>query len=476
MIRFLLNDKRVESRLPESSTVLDFVRNTMRLTGSKLACGEGECGACSVLVGSLKGDNLTYQTMTACITPLANVHGKHVVTVEGLNLTTGPADKSLSPVQAAMVDENGTQCGFCTPGFIVALTGALLTEGKVDRGALISSMDGNVCRCTGYKSIERAADRIMHQVATLPDNKRVEWLVEKNFIPEYFTSIVDDLNQLHETKPSANGHNGLPIGGGSDLYVQRPYAMRTAEVRPMYDNQQLKGISIANGICTIGTSETMSSMQHSSVLRKLFPEIHNYFAPIGSTPIRNMATIGGNLVNASPIGDTTIFFLALHADLQVTGPDGMRTIPLRNFYLGYKKLDLQKNEVVTTVQFKVPPENSGFHFYRVCKREYLDIASVNSACFIEFDIDFRIKNIGLSAGGVAPIPKFLDETCAFLQEKIPDERIIFEALEILDAEISPISDIRGSAEYKRLLLKQLVKLHLTKLAPDLISPKSIFAQ
>jgi xanthine dehydrogenase small subunit len=188
MIRFLLNDRLIETALSPSTTLLDFVRYEADLRGTKIGCREGDCGACTVLVGTLKDDNVEYMSVTSCLTPIANVYGKHVVTVEGLNLD------HLNKVQQAMVNHSGNQCGFCTPGFVVSLCGFAIASGKNPTlSEAISSIDGNICRCTGYKSIERAALEITYDLYQKDPTHPMEWLVNEGYIPEYFLTVRERL-------------------------------------------------------------------------------------------------------------------------------------------------------------------------------------------------------------------------------------------------------------------------------------------
>src|SRR4026207_124453 len=190
MIQFILNNQTIKTSLPPGSTVLDFVRYHKRLMGTKIGCREGDCGACTILVGNIEGDKLVYRSMTSCLMPSGNAQGKHVVTVEGIN------EKELSPVQQAMVDTNGTQCGFCTLGFVMSLTGFVLNENTKSYNDAIKSIDGNICRCTGYKSIERAAKILSDKLNEKPATGTTEWLVKNNFIPAYFINIKERLFQL----------------------------------------------------------------------------------------------------------------------------------------------------------------------------------------------------------------------------------------------------------------------------------------
>jgi xanthine dehydrogenase small subunit len=206
---------------------------------------------------------------------------------------------------------------------------------------------------------------------------------------------------------------------------------------------------------------TVTDFAESEIIKKAFPDLPHYIKLISSTPIRNMATIAGNLVNASPIGDMTIFFLALDASVILNKSGTQRIIKLKDFYKGYKILDKEADEIIETVYFSPPGKNAYFNFEKVSKRTHLDIASVNSACTVQLEGDV-ITGIYLSAGGVAPFPKYLNNTVSFLQGKNIDENTLSEAINVMNGEIAPISDARGTADYKRLLLRQLFLAHIVK--------------
>ncbi len=455
MIRFILNDKLIETELSPGSTVLDFVRYHKRLTGTKIGCREGDCGACTVLVGDFENDQLVYRSMTSCLMPLGNAQGKHIVSVEGVNM------KELSPVQQAMVDRNGTQCGFCTIGFVMSLTGFVLNENTKQYQQAIASIDGNICRCTGYKSIERAAAVLSEQLNDKPAKETTGWLVKNNFIPEYFIKIKERLLQLREaeTERSANeATQQMIIGGGTDLVVQKALTVKKSATQHVFDAGDLKEIKVENGKCYIGGAVTVTAFAESEQIRGIFPNLATYIKLISSTPIRNMATMAGNIVNASPIGDMSIFFLALDADVVLSKSSQARTIKLKDFYKGYKQIDKATDEIIEKIIFAVPQGNQ-FNFEKVCKRTHLDIASVNTACLVRFTAEGSIEYIHLSAGGVAPFPKYLAATAAFLQGKMIRAEVLKDAISIMNTEIAPISDARGTADYKRLLLRQLFLAH-----------------
>ncbi len=471
-LRFVLNDADVATDASPGMTVLDFVRGARRMCGTKIGCREGDCGACTVLVGTLDGADVVYRAMTSCLLPLANVQAKHVVTIEGLNLPD-----ALSPVQQAMADEGATQCGFCTVGFVVSLAGYCLDARQPSDGAARAAIDGNICRCTGYKSIERAAARLTRALADRPGANRLEWLVTQGYVPQSFRSIPRRLAQFIPAAAAAPGplpaatgkatvnHAPVAVGGGTDLYVQRPEAMEHSALHPTFDHAAWRGVRLRDGRCEVGAATTFSEFVESPDIQRLVPRVGLFLEWVASSPIRNMATVGGNLSNASPIGDMTILLLGLGAEVHLAGPAGTRTLPLRRFYKSYKTLDREGDEFIAAVSFACPDARTAFNFEKVCKRTHLDIASVNTAARFETDGSV-ITGAALSAGGVAPVPFFLAKTSAFLAGRRVDAATAGEAAALAVSEIAPISDARGSAEYKALLLQQLVYAHFLTLFPE----------
>jgi xanthine dehydrogenase small subunit len=469
MVSFILNDTLVESSEPEGTVLLDIIRYKQHLPGTKIGCREGDCGACTVLVGELKNDRVEYRSMTSCLLALANVHGRHIVTVEGLNM------EKLSPVQQAMVDESGTQCGFCTPGFVVSLSGCCLSREKVTEELAVRAMDGNICRCTGYKSIERAAAIVSDKLAKKDVADPVTWSVENGFLPPYFTAIKKRLSALavatDNQQPTTN--NSIPLGGGTDLYVQKHDTMHHAAIRSVFNDEELKGVGIKGDQCIIGAGCVANDLLASKELRAHFPNIEKHLLLVSSTPIRNMGTLAGNFVNASPIGDLTVFFLALDSTITMKAKSE-RSLKLRDLYKGYKQLDKSPDEIVTAIRFTVPNKDTRFHFEKVSKRTYLDIASVNSAIRLEMEGD-TIREAHVSAGGVAPIPKYLTNTSAFLVGKFISNDTVRAVIRVISEEIAPISDARGTADYKRLLLRQLFFAHFLELFPERFTLKELVA-
>jgi xanthine dehydrogenase small subunit len=459
MITFILNNKTIKTSEHSGMTLLDFVRYEQRLTGTKIGCREGDCGACTVLVGTLNNDTVSYQSITSCISPLGNAHGKHIVTIEGTNL-----QNKLTAAQEAMKANYATQCGFCTPGFVVSLTGFALSNSKKNNSNAIDAIGGNICRCTGYKAIEKAAHQVVSALQDQKNGNSRIWLIEYGFIPEYFATIPERLKDLEAQ--DINQPKGKYVSGGTDLYVQQADHLADNSVHLIAEKDYLKGIHIENNTCTIGTNSTVSDLWNHSDINTYLPNLKKHLKLVSSEQIRNMASFGGNLVNASPIGDMTIFFLALDSDITITTKDGKeRIVSLKNFYQGYKTYDLIDGELLKNISFKLPTEHSYFNFEKVCKRTHLDIASVNSAIHISVE-NGVISEAHVSIGGVAAIPKYLHKTSKFLIGQPLTTETILEAHDCLQKEIAPISDVRGTSDYKRLLGRQLFFAHFMELFPE----------
>ncbi len=463
MIEFILNNQKVKTDKPAGMSLLDFIRKEYHMFGTKIGCREGDCGACTVLEGSLKDGKVSYRTIVSCLTPLANAYGKHIVTVEGLNM------EELSPVQQAMANNAATQCGFCTPGFVVSLTGLLLSDERKDP---LQAVSGNICRCTGYKSIEKAAVETGELKQTLPAGKEMETMLELGWLPSYFKDIPVMLKEIPPIVNDSIPH-AVMIAGGTDKMVQQHDDIRRSEVYSL-SHALPSGIFITEGKIRIGAGITTSDFIHNPVIKNDFPYLEEIAPLIASEQIRNMGTLAGNMVNASPIGDMNIVLLALDTTLIVEKISGQsRELPLKDFFLNYKKINLEKDELIKYIQIKPPEKGTVFNFEKVSKRTHLDIASVNSAVSVMIK-DKTIRQISLSLGGVAPIPKLITDTGKFLTGKELSIDILAEASDILQEEIAPIDDIRGSAVYKRLLARQLFLQHFMKLYPKLLSEEELY--
>lgn len=468
-VSFLLNRQSLFEQAPVATICLDLLRERYRLTGAKPACREGDCGACTVLLGSLEPAGLVYKPVTACLLPLAAVAGKHLVTIEGLN------GEGLNPIQQALVEEGGIQCGFCTPGIVLALTAFFLTAVDSDCDAALDAVAGNLCRCTGYAGIKRAVLRLCRQfdLSRSPSDRRLADCIAWGIVPDYFADAAGQLAALPADAAEPAPLDGeVLVGGGSDLWAQRPECLLATPLRflPPVGDEQV--VSMAeDGRCRVDAAASVEQLRHSARLQMLLPGIADDLQVMGSSQIRHRATVGGNLAHASPIGDLAVLFLALDAGVELDGESGRCELPLRDFFLGYKQTVLTSGERITALYFAPP---AYFSFEKVCKRQHLDIASVNSALSIRLDGD-TIAEAHVAAGGVGPVPLYLPAVSAFLRGKVLNEEAVAQAARIGQGEIAPIGDIRGSADYKRLLFRQLLFAHFLKLFPDRIGWEALHA-
>lgn len=465
-ITFLLNDQLVTSAIPPGMVALDYLRRERQLTGSKEGCKEGDCGACTVIVGELQGDVVSYRPMTSCLLPMGELHGKHLVSIEGLNM------KTLSPVQEAMVDCGGTQCGYCTPGFIVAMTAGLMDESvPLSKEGVDFATSGNLCRCTGYRSIKAAGQQAIDKLAPVIKGKpRIEALCQSLTLPDSFLDVAAKLKSIPiGNSGPENEYTGPSVAGGTDLFVQRgeelpetfPQLLNKSAIRPPRES---------DGVIYLDARMTFEAFARDPLIQGCVPDILHYNDLIASWPVRTRATLAGNICNASPIADMTCLLLALEAELVLCD----KIIPLKSFYLGYKSLNKSPEELVTEIRVpRLKPEEH-VSWEKVSKRKILDIATVNSAAKIEVK-EGIVTRACLALGGVAATPLFLEKASMHLVGKELHVNSVHEALDIAQSEFDPISDVRGSASYKRLLARQLLSAHFTTLFPESIDEEALYA-
>jgi xanthine dehydrogenase small subunit len=469
-LSFLLNGVLIHAPgAAPGRLLLDFLRRDLRSVGTKEGCREGDCGACGVLLGELGEDgNVTYAAVPSCMVLLGHVRGQHVVTIEGIN-----PSKGLSPVQAAVVEHGGSQCGFCTPGFIVSFTGFLLngTEFTVEEAK--NSIAGNLCRCTGYVSLVRAGKAIAEQFdgLTAPGNKRIAALLEAGALPPTFEGVGAKLAELKASAAEDHASGPLLIGGGTDLIVQRGASLDDTAPDVRFPLAAERKPRLQDGKLRIPGGATFEDLMRCEHFTALWPRAKADLGRFASALIRERATVAGNIANASPIADGTAIFLALGAALELVHEGELRTLALADFYHGYKQFDLNGGELISAITI-APSSTRLFSFEKVSKREYLDIATVNTALCVE-QLDGVITSIVISAGGVGPTPMLLPKTASFLMGKAVTAELVLQAAALLETEIAPISDVRGSAEYKALLLRQLFLAHFLTLFPDLISESAL---
>jgi len=463
-IRFILNGEDIVLKeVDPASTLLDFLRLKRRLTGTKEGCAEGDCGACTVLVGRLANGKLQYETVNACIRFVGSLHGTHVVTVEHL----AARDGTLHPVQQAMVDCHGSQCGFCTPGFVMSLYGLWLTDETPSRATIEQALQGNLCRCTGYEPIVKAAEQVS---ATRPSSlfdpleRERSSIMARLWNLQTSDTLVLSLNERRGIVPAT-------LEAFADLYAEEPTATIVAgatdvglwvtkqmrELNPMiFINHltELQDIETTKDGFTIGAG--VSYAQALSALSDEIPALGRLIARIGGQQVRNMGTIGGNIANGSPIGDTPPALIALGATLTLRTAGGRRAMPLQDYFLEYGKQDRQAGEFVESIFVPRPHDDSHFAVYKITKRRDEDISALCAAFHLVLDIDDTVLAIRLAFGGMAGIPKRATATEAAVIEKPWTAETIAAARDALDEDFQPLTDWRATAAYRQLTAKNLL--------------------
>lgn len=461
-IRFILNGEDVVlSSVRPTETLLDWLRLTKRLTGTKEGCAEGDCGACTVLVGRLLNGDLVYESVNACIRFAGSLNATHVVTVEHL-----ASNGKLHPVQQALVDHHGSQCGFCTPGIVMSLYGLWLTNERPSRAAIEKALQGNLCRCTGYEPIVQAAEAV---AALRPD------------------AVFDTLERERETIKArlAEMKTGqvIQIAGGGDCLIVPPTCAALARV--LAENprativagstdvglwvtkqmRELNPVVFINGIdelqditetaggLTIGAGVTYSAA--FDALSAMVPALGPFFDRIGGQQVRNMGTIGGNIANGSPIGDTPPPLIALGATVTLRSYAGTRTLPLEDFFIDYGKQDREVHEFIESIFVPRPAENTLFAVYKISKRRDEDISALCGAFSLTLH-DGTVSAARICFGGMAGTPKRAAATEASLSGKPWTEGIVALAQKALDTDYQPLTDWRASAEYRSLSARNLL--------------------
>jgi xanthine dehydrogenase small subunit len=448
MIRFLLDGEVVEIEDPDpTGTVLEYLRYTLRRTGTKEGCAEGDCGACTVVVGEMEGDAVKWRAVNACILFLPMLDGKALRTVESLSRGGG-----LHPVQQAMADGHGSQCGFCTPGFLMSLyarsIGAAGTEGTPVKDVIA----GNLCRCTGYGPILDAGEAN----PPLPtDDKEIAALL-RTIAPAgagrgwFAPRSSDELAALLIAHPEAR-----IVAGATDvgLWVTKGL-MDLGTIIFIGDVADLRQIDDGPDDLTIGAGVRYTEAKDA--LARLHPDLDELVRRIGGLQVRNAGTIGGNIANGSPIGDMPPALIALGAELVLRRGGERRTIPLEAFFLSYGKQDREPGEFVDSVRIPRPAPGTRIRIVKLSKRFDSDISALCGAFFIRLE-DGQVAEARIAFGGMAGIPARAPACEAALTGKPWSEAAIEAAAEALAQDYQPLSDLRGSAEYRLAAAANLVR-------------------
>ena len=437
-IEFLLNGEAVtvDGNSP-TRTLLDYLREECGLTGTKEGCNEGDCGACSIMITDDDGT----KALNACILFLPQLHGKSVRTVEGL----AAPDGTLHPVQSEMIENHGSQCGFCTPGFIMSMAAAH-QNGETNHDDV---MAGNLCRCTGYVPIIRAARaaekfaKPKHlQINKLPVTKTIQ--SERVFVPK--TS--DELADWYIDNPDAT-----LIGGATDvgLWVNKDLC-DLSSVAFIGQIDDLRGIEISDSGMAIGASVTLSQL-HKAVAKK-YASLGELVRRYGSTQVRNAATIGGNIANGSPIGDSPPALIALGAQLYLRRGDVFRNMALEDYFIDYGKQDRKIGEFIIGVA--IPEQPNNLKCYKITKRFDQDISAL-CGCFNITRQSGKITSARIAFGGMAETPKRATSVETALIGKPWTQDTITAAVTKFSTDYQPISDVRASAAYRAQTAQNLLQ-------------------
>ncbi|NKB37114.1 MAG: xanthine dehydrogenase small subunit [Gammaproteobacteria bacterium] len=461
IIRFYLNGQLHEvANVESTTTLLNYLRETLLQTGSKEGCAEGDCGACTVVIAEQQDGRLRFRSINSCIQFLPTLDGKALYTVEGLRNKDG----SLHPAQQAMVDCHASQCGFCTPGFVMSLFALYKSENRPDRQLIDDALAGNLCRCTGYRPIIDAAGQMYEygkeqtaEQQTVINSPGSVKALEKELVEQlemikpakdkklgrhfYAPLSLDSLTSCYAEHPEAT-----LLAGGTDvgLWVTKQYR-DLPEIIYLGQIEELKRINIAEGFIQIGASVSLTDA--FECLLEHYPDLDEIARRFASPPIRNAGTLCGNVANGSPIGDSMPALLCLGTIVRLRSAAGSRDVPMHKFYLGYQQKDLQQAEFVEAVLIPLPEEQHVFRSYKISKRFDQDISAVCAAFNLVLK-DGVVDEISIAYGGMAAIPQRALQCEKSLLGQNFELAIVEKSMQVLSEDFTPLTDMRASADYR----------------------------
>lgn len=468
VIRFIRKGRVVElADVPPTQTLLDYLRLNERATGTKEGCNEGDCGACSVVLARIKGGRLVHEAVNACILMLGQVDGAEVITVEDL-----AEGGRLHPIQQAMVDHHGSQCGFCTPGFVMSLFALAHSGGTDTRAGVNDAIAGNLCRCTGYRPIVDAAlascGGVPADQFSANEAARIQLLLDLKDdrdvmvgSPDRFfaaPATINSLSDLYATHPDAT-----VLAGGTDVGLWVTKQMRRLDkVIWLGKVEDLDRVEETDTGVLLGASATYADAE--AAMTRIDPDLGELWRRIGSKQVRASGTVGGNIANGSPIGDTPPALIALGATLELRHGDAARTLPLEEFFVSYGKQDRRPGEFVSGVFVPSLAENQVFRCYKISKRFDQDISAVIGA--FRFTIDgTRIVNARVAFGGMAGTPRRAPLAEAALESvDLAHAATWAPAMRAIQDDYQPLSDHRASAAYRSQTARALLGKALAEAA------------
>jgi xanthine dehydrogenase small subunit len=451
-IEFLLNDNLILiNNLETNTTVLNYIRNEKNLKGTKEGCASGDCGACTAVIGELVKDKLEYKTINTCITFLYNLHGKHLITVENLN------KKYIHPVQKSMIKNDGSQCGFCTPGIVMSMYGMYKNKTKPTNHNIEKSLAGNLCRCTGYKSIKAAALDMYKGKKINDDNKKNISILKKISKKDIHINIENHNFYIHHNlkgllKDITKVKKPIFVAGGTDIALE--VTKRNNDLNNIFylgSNKDLDFIKIKKNNLHIGSVTPINKIL--PYLKKFYPSFAKMFLRYGSEQIRNVASIGGNLASASPIGDSSPVLIALETKIIIVGKY-KKEILLKDFFKTYRKTILKDNEIIKEIIIPIK-KKSFLRCYKISKRIEDDISSIFMAISGSLNNNL-FDEIKIVCGGMAAMPSMALKTQKFLLNKEFNQKNINKAKKIILSDFHPLSDMRASAKYRSLISQNLL--------------------
>ncbi|MEI7982573.1 MAG: xanthine dehydrogenase small subunit, partial [Bacteroidota bacterium] len=470
LVKFVLANRIVEvdfrkhAGLKPTTTVLNYLRSIQGYKGVKEGCAEGDCGACTIVIAELDRDGkLIYKALDSCLLFLPMIHGKQLITVESLTPKEKMAQE-LHPVQKILAEANGTQCGYCTPGIVMSLFGLYKNHQHPLREVIEESLAGNLCRCTGYQPILAAARKICngqghdhfsdHEAETISllkaissDRGTIEIITPAQ---KYFKPFsLEEALQLRNDYPQA-----IVINGSTDIALRQTKKKETLpEIIDLSAVDEIKFFKEEQAYYHFGSGITMEALKHLTDGR--LPVFHDMLRVFGSLQIRNLATLGGNIASASPIGDMLPLLFAYGALVTLSSRKGARQVPMEEFIRSYRLTDLRSDELITGITVpKFGPEYR-FGSFKVSKRRDVDISTVSSA-FRVLVTEGTISEVILAFGGMAESTRRARDTEKFLTGKAWSRSVIEEAMPLLAGEFTPISDARASADYRRRVARNLL--------------------